>query len=85
VRRFRFHVFPAAHVLLHLPKNQLPKARVSSGSDPDPSASCPQYLLKLPADPGVLLPGLWMLFVIDAAGVPSVSKDIRIKSECKPF
>ena len=42
---------------------------------------CSQYLLKLPADPGIVLPGLWMLFVIDAAGVPSVSRDIRIKTQ----
>ncbi len=50
-------------------------------SDPEPCAAVLQYLLKLPTDPGIVLPGLWMLFVIDAAGVPSVSKDIRIKSE----
>ena len=56
--------------------------------DPDPASQPiivdPQYLLNLPSDPGIMLPGLWMLFVIDAAGVPSVSKDVRIKPVARP-
>ena len=32
----------------------------------------------LPADRGVLVPGYYMLFALDAAGVPSVSKIVRI-------
>ena len=44
----------------------------------------PQYLLKLPADPGIVLPGLWLLFVMDAAGVPSVAADLKIKILATP-
>jgi galactose oxidase len=36
------------------------------------------YRLTIPADAGVALPGYWMLFAMDAAGVPSVAKTIRI-------
>jgi galactose oxidase len=36
------------------------------------------YRLTIPADPGVALPGYWMLFAIDSAGVPSIAKTIRI-------
>ncbi|KAI0189027.1 hypothetical protein F4808DRAFT_445829 [Astrocystis sublimbata] len=32
----------------------------------------------LPTDPGVLVPGYWMLFAIDSAGVPSVATTIKI-------
>jgi galactose oxidase len=36
------------------------------------------YSVKVPADKGVALPGYWMLFAIDAAGVPSVAKTVKI-------
>lgn len=36
------------------------------------------YTAVLPSDPGVLLPGYWMLFAIDAQGVPSVATTIKI-------
>lgn len=36
------------------------------------------YTLTLPSDPGVAIPGPWMLFAINAAGVPSVSKIITV-------
>ena len=36
------------------------------------------YRLALPGDPGVLLPGYWMLFAIDAAGVPSVAATVHV-------
>ena len=36
------------------------------------------YSFQVPTDPGVALPGYWMLFVINAAGVPSVSSTIKI-------
>lgn len=36
------------------------------------------YRLTIPADKGVALPGYWMLFAMDAKGVPSVAKTIRI-------
>ncbi|GAB6845825.1 hypothetical protein HNR00_004206 [Methylorubrum rhodinum] len=37
------------------------------------------HQLALPTDPGILLPGTWMLFAMDAAGVPSVAKVVRIR------
>ena len=37
------------------------------------------YRLTLPADPGILLPGTWMLFAMDANGVPSTAEVVRIQ------
>ena len=37
------------------------------------------YALQFPADRSVLLAGDWMLFAIDADGVPSVAKIVRVK------
>ncbi|WP_354187503.1 galactose oxidase-like domain-containing protein [Arthrobacter sp. UYCu712] len=34
--------------------------------------------LKLPADRGVLVPGTYLLFAMDANGVPSVASTIKI-------
>ncbi|RYP56446.1 hypothetical protein DL771_011765 [Monosporascus sp. 5C6A] len=36
------------------------------------------YTMTLPSDPGVLLPGYWMLFAINGAGVPSVARMIQV-------
>lgn len=36
------------------------------------------YSMTVPADPGVALPGYWMLFAINAAGTPSVAKTIQV-------
>ena len=36
------------------------------------------YMVTIPDDAGVALPGRYMLFVLDAAGVPSVSRNIQI-------
>jgi galactose oxidase len=44
-----------------------------------PGASTNTYALSLPADPGVVVPGYWMLFAIDANGVPSVAKTILVE------
>ena len=38
----------------------------------------------LPAEPGVCLPGHYMLFVLSAAGVPSVAKIVRIGLSSQP-
>ena len=38
----------------------------------------PAYSLALPADTGLLLPGYYMLFALDAKGVPSMSRTVRI-------
>ncbi len=42
------------------------------------STSGTSYQLSIPADSGVALPGYYMLFALDANGVPSVSKAVRI-------
>ena len=36
------------------------------------------YTLAIPADPGVVLPGYYMLFALNAQGVPSVAATVRI-------
>lgn len=36
------------------------------------------YTLRVPSDPGTVLPGYYMLFALDAAGVPSVAATLRI-------
>lgn len=42
------------------------------------STNTNEYQVTLPSEYGILLPGWWMLFVMDDAGVPSVSKTIKI-------
>lgn len=37
------------------------------------------YSITLPSDPGVLLPGYWMLFALNGAGVPSVATQFLIQ------
>ncbi|KAJ5481209.1 Galactose oxidase/kelchbeta-propeller [Penicillium sp. IBT 31633x] len=36
------------------------------------------YGIKLPNEPGILIPGYWMLFVMDQDGVPSIAKTIMV-------
>ncbi|KAM0551756.1 hypothetical protein ACHAPJ_008324 [Fusarium lateritium] len=36
------------------------------------------YSFQVPGDPGVALPGYWMLFVMDKNGVPSVASTIKV-------
>ena len=38
-----------------------------------------QYTVQIPPDSGIALPGYWMLFAVDTAGVPSVAKTIKIR------
>ncbi|HWM07614.1 MAG TPA: discoidin domain-containing protein [Actinophytocola sp.] len=40
--------------------------------------SATSYRVTVPADPGVALPGSYLLFAMNAQGVPSVAKNIRI-------
>jgi galactose oxidase len=37
------------------------------------------YTLQLPADKGILLPGNYMLFALNANGTPSVAKIMNIR------
>ena len=40
-----------------------------------------EYETSIPSDGGVAIPGYWMLFVIDALGVPSEAKNVQIHIE----
>jgi galactose oxidase len=51
-------------------QRRIPLSIVSSSGD--------TYQLTIPSDPGVALPGPYMLFAIDASGTPSVSVTIRV-------
>lgn len=42
------------------------------------SVSGTTYSFTLPSDPGVLVPGYWMVFALDSAGVPSVATTIQV-------
>jgi len=41
------------------------------------------YSVRLPTDPGILIPGPWMLFVMDKDGVPSIAQFIMITVDSK--
>ncbi|WP_239132017.1 discoidin domain-containing protein [Paractinoplanes durhamensis] len=43
-----------------------------------PTAASGGYNLTIPSDKGIAIPGYWMLFALDAKGVPSVAKIIKI-------
>ncbi|NML16568.1 DUF4082 domain-containing protein [Azohydromonas caseinilytica] len=42
------------------------------------------YSVALPSNPGILLPGHWMLFALNADGVPSVAKMLRVHGSGAP-
>jgi galactose oxidase len=44
-----------------------------------PTAVTGGYRLTIPSDSGVVLPGYYMLFALDASGVPSVARTIQIR------
>ncbi|MGG6496171.1 UNVERIFIED_CONTAM: DUF1929 domain-containing protein, partial [Bacteroidetes bacterium 56_B9] len=37
-----------------------------------------KYSVRIPNDPGVVIPGYWMLFVMDVNGTPSVAQTILV-------
>jgi Galactose oxidase-like, Early set domain len=39
------------------------------------------YSVTIPSDPGVALPGYYMLFALDNQGVPSVAKSVQITTK----
>ncbi|KAL1867031.1 hypothetical protein Plec18167_008822 [Paecilomyces lecythidis] len=47
------------------------------------STGAHRYEVHLPEDPGILIPGYWMLFVLDNDGVPSIAKTIMITVDQK--
>jgi galactose oxidase len=38
-----------------------------------------EVVLRLPGDPGIVLPGSWFLFAVSAQGVPSVAKTVMVQ------
>ncbi|CCC14578.1 hypothetical protein SMACR_09672 [Sordaria macrospora] len=42
-----------------------------------------RYSVTIPNDPGIVIPGYWMLFVMDETGTPSIAKTILITSNVK--
>ena len=42
------------------------------------------YRLTIPGNPGITLPGYYMLFAINASGVPSVAATMRISGDAAP-
>jgi galactose oxidase len=42
------------------------------------SQSTTSYVVNIPSDAGVALPGYWMVFALNSAGVPSIAKTIKI-------
>jgi hypothetical protein len=53
-------------------QRRVPVTFSSSGSN--------AYSVAIPSDPGVVLPGYWMLFALNGSGVPSVAKSILISA-----
>lgn len=45
----------------------------------DSTSGPTSYVLRIPTDPGIALPGYYMLFALDGRGVPSVAAQIRIQ------
>lgn len=45
-----------------------------------PIGSATTYTVTVPGDPGIALPGQWMLFAINAAGVPSVARTVLVSN-----
>ncbi|MGF6639858.1 galactose oxidase [Paraburkholderia sp. MM5496-R1] len=58
----------------HSLNNEQRRVPLSFGASKKPG----QYELQIPGDSGVAVPGYYMLFALDANGVPSVSTTIRI-------
>lgn len=48
------------------------------GGGSETTTTTTTYEMTLPSDPGVVVPGYWMLFAIDEAGVPSVATTVRV-------
>ena len=44
------------------------------------SAGTNRYTITVPNDAGIAIPGSWMLFALNSAGVPSVAKTVLIKA-----
>lgn len=43
-----------------------------------------RFVLNIPSNPGILLPGEWMLFALDAKGTPSMAKMVKVTNAGAP-
>lgn len=43
------------------------------------SSNGSEVVLRLPGDPGIVLPGSWFLFAVSAQGVPSIAKTVMVQ------
>jgi galactose oxidase len=59
----------------HTVNNDQRRIRLSHVSQPARN----RYQITIPADRGIALPGYWMLFALNAQGVPSVAKTLQIQ------
>lgn len=46
-----------------------------------PTASGTTYTITVPSDPGIALPGYWMIFALTSAGVPSIASTVLITAK----
>ena len=60
----------------HTVNNDQRRIPLAAGSTIIPNT----YTITVPSDPGVAIPGYWMLFAFNSAKVPSVAKSILVKS-----
>ena len=44
------------------------------------SAGTNKYTVTVPNEPGIAIPGYWMVFGMNGAGVPSIAKTVLIKA-----
>ncbi len=68
-------VLMRSSVTTHIVNNDQRRVPVSIASTSSPTS----YVLDIPSDAGIALPGYYMLFALDGRGVPSVSASIKIQ------
>jgi len=68
-------VLMRSSVVTHTVNNDQRRVPISIASTSSPTS----YVLNIPSDAGVALPGYYMLFALDGRGVPSVSASIKIQ------
>lgn len=69
VAKFSLMRFGTATHTVDTDQRRVPLTPIGSGNS---------YTITLPTDPGILLPGFWLLFAIDSNGTPSIGKTIKI-------
>jgi galactose oxidase len=69
VMKFSLVRFGTATHTVNTDQRRIPLALTGSGTS---------YTVNVPVDPGVALPGYWLLFALDASGTPSIGKTIKL-------